>query len=326
MTAPKSKAVTLTDLRALDPGAHGWVIGAMSVVLGVGLNLPGRRVRFVVEGWENMPAEPVITVANHTHFMDWVVLRWVCWRRRRPMMNWVKPRSYEDGYGPLFDRSANVPLMSRGYLIAADVREVHGRKPEEREYRALRDHLDSGSALPSKPFFDAIRERPRSILGLAFDPERETWRACVERLYHTMMTETLAHTRALVRRGLDVQIMPQGVTSQRLTKGQPGAVQAAQALGLRVVPIGINGFPQAYGHEGMIPSPGGTVTVRVGEPFEMEPIEGLEPFLPSSERAHAAALRQRTDAVMARVRPLLDPAHQPSGPDEHDVTGVARFI
>lgn len=322
----EAEPVTLDKLENLDPGADRWVIGLMSVVLGVGLNLPGRRVRFVVEGWEHMPPEPVLTVANHTHFMDWSVLRWVSWRRGRPITNWVKPRSYEDGYGPLFDRSANVPLVSRGYLIAADVRAVHGRKPTEGEYRALRDHVDTGVPLPEEPFFQAMGERPRSILGLAFDPAIESWRSCVERLYHRMMQVTLRHTRTLVDRGLDLQIMPQGVTARRLTEGKPGAVQAAQALGLKVVPIGINGFPQAYGNGGMIPSPGGTVTVRVGEPFGVEPIEGLEPFLPSSERAHAAALRERTAAMMARIRPLLDPAHQPSGDDEHDVTGIARFI
>ena len=326
MSAP-ARVVTLPDLEALDPGADRWVIGAMAVVLGVGLNLPGRRVRFRVEGWERMPPEPVLTVANHTHYMDWVVLRWVSWRRGRPITNWVKPRSYEDGYGALFDRSANVPLMSRGYLLAADVRAVHGRKPDEAEYRALRDHLDTGAPLPDTPFYDAVRTRERTILGLPFDPATETWRACVERLYHAMMQQTLAHTRTLLARGLDLQIMPQGVTSMRLTRGQPGAVQAAQALGLQVVPIGINGFPQAYGRKGMIPSPGGLVVVRVGDPFTVEPIAGLEPFLPSSEREHARELRERTDAMMARVEPLLDPAHRPTeGPDEHDVTGVARFI
>ncbi|HJL20100.1 MAG TPA: 1-acyl-sn-glycerol-3-phosphate acyltransferase [Sandaracinaceae bacterium LLY-WYZ-13_1] len=324
MAAP----ITLQDFEALDPVPRRWALGAMAAVLGAGLNLPGRRVRFEVEGWERVPAAPVLFVANHTHWLDWIALRWVAWRRGRHHTNWVKPRTYGDGFAALLNRTGNVPLASRGYLLAADAREVHGRPPDEREYRALRDHLDAGTALPDEPFFEALRTRPRSLLGLAFDPTRESYRACVERLFHAMMERALAHTATLCARGLDVQIMPQGVTAMRLTQGQQGAVQAALALDLTVVPMGINGFPQAFGKDGMLPAPpGGTVTVRVGAPFDVEPIAGLRPFWPPDERAHADELRARTDDVMARIAPLLDPAHRPTGgADELDVTGVARFL
>jgi 1-acyl-sn-glycerol-3-phosphate acyltransferase len=211
--------------------------------------------------------------------------------------------------------------------MAADVRELVGRAPDEAEYRALRDHLDTGAPLPDAELFATIEERPRTILGVPFDPGAETWRAFMERLFHTMMGATLRHTRTLCDAGVDLQIMPQGVTAPRLTKGHPGALQAALALDLPVVPVGINGFPQGWGAGRALPM-GGEVRIRVGPAFRPEPIEGHTPFLPSSERTHADAIEAGTAAMMARVAALLDPEHAPAddGEEQLDVTGVARFV
>lgn len=318
--------MTLQALQAVKPGASRWLTGAMVGVLGVGLNVPGRRVRFAVEGWENVPDGPTVMVANHTHWMDWIGLRWVGWWRGKHLCNWVKPRTYEEGYGTFLNLSGNLPVVSRGYLLSADVRALHGRPPDETEYRALRDHLDSGKPMPEGAFYEAIQTRPRSILGVDFDPSTEDWRACVEGLFHKMMSATVAHTRVSCDQGAHLQIMPQGVTSMHLTKGHPGALQAALALGLPILPAGINGFPQAWGGKVMLPRVGGVVTVRFGKPYTPEPIAGHTPFLPRSERAHAAALEAGTEAMMARVAALLDPEHGPGPETDADVQGVARFV
>ena len=320
-------AMTLQDLEARSPGANRLATGVMVGVLGIGLNLPGRRMRFQIEGWDNVPSGPSVIVANHTHWMDWTSLRWVAWRRGLDLCNWVKPRTYEEGYGWLLDSTGNIPVVSRGYLLAADARALHGRPPSEEEYRALRNHLDSGTPLPEGEFYDVIQSTPRSILGARFDPSTGSFRACIEELFFRMMSATVEHTRVLCDRGVHLQIMPQGVTSMRLTKGHPGALQASLALGLPVVPVGINGFPQAWGGKVMLPAHGGLVRIRFGEAYLPEPIDGHTPFLPESERTHADAMRVGTDAMMSRVESLLDPEHLPGDEEQvADVTGVARFV
>lgn len=323
-----SGPMTLQALQSLEPGSSRRLTAGMVGLLTVGLHLPGRGLHFEVEGWETIPDAPTVMVCNHTHWLDWIALRWVGYWRHRTLCNWVKPRTYEEGWDRFLNKTGNIPVVSRGYLISADVRSLCGEPPDETQYRVLRDHLDEGTPLPEGAFFDKIASTPRDILGIRFDPSAEDWRACVERLFHQMMEATLAHTRTLCAQGIDLQIMPQGVTSMRLTHGHPGALQAALALDLPIVPVGINGFPQAYGEKGRIfPKPGGTVVMRIGEAYRPDPIEGLVPFLPSSEREHAEALQAGTEAMMSRIEKLLDPQHGPAASeDEADVVGVARFV
>jgi 1-acyl-sn-glycerol-3-phosphate acyltransferase len=328
MRSSPEQAITLERLQSLSPRAGQLATASVMGLLGLALNVPTKRVRFRVEGWEQMGKGPAVLVANHTHWLDWITLRWLGFWRGRHQCNWVKPRTYEEGYTRFLDATGNVPVVSRGYLLAADVRALRGCPPQEEEYRALRNHLDFGTPLPDESLFRQMQSRPRDILGIRFDPNTQTWRQCIEGLFHAMMQATLAHTKALCDQGIDLQIMPQGVTSMRLSKCHPGALQAALALDLPIVPVGINGFPQAFGpRKALLPAHGGTVTVRVGPAYRPRPIEGHVPFLPQSERAHAQALAVGTQEMMARIGDLLNPEHAPGEMDEEgDVVGVARFV
>lgn len=328
MARQQQQPITLSRIQSLSPHPGPLATAGVVGLLGLALHVPTRRVRFRVEGWERIGEGPAVLVANHTHWLDWMALRWLGFWRGRRLCNWVKPRTYEEGYARFLDATCNIPVVSRGYLLAADVRALRGYPPNEVEYRALRNHLDFGTPLPDEPLFREIESVPRDILGAQFDPSSQSFRQCIEGLFHEMMQATLAHTKALCDRGIDLQIMPQGVTSMRLNKGHPGALQAALALNLPIVPIGINGFPQAYGPRGaLIPARGGTVTVRVGQAYWPRPIEGHVPFLPSSERAHVESLTAGTEEMMARIGGLLDPEHCAKGSyEEGDVVGVARFV
>lgn len=322
------RPMTLQDLRDGRPVARPWAIAGMSVVLGVGLGLPGRSVRFEIDGLAELPRRPVLLAMNHTHWLDWIALRWACFRGRRFQGNWVKPRTYEEGWTRFLDATGNVPVVSRGYLIAADVRALEDRAPTEDEYRALRDHLDTGSALPDSPLYRRIQSEPRDLLGLRFDPDERPWRATMEVLFEQMMQATLGQTRRLIDQGMDLAIFPQGATNPTLTRGHPGALQTALALDLPIVPVGCSGFLRAFGEgKHLIPRHGGTVRVRFGEPYTPAPIPGHKPFRPSSERAHADALAGGTEDLMERINALLDPEHQ-WGLDRQDtdVKGVARFV
>ena len=322
-----SNAITLHRLRALEPSAPALFVRVVTTVLGVGLNLPGRRIRFEVEGWERLPDGPAIYVTNHTHWLDWIGMRWVCIRRGRTLCNWVKPRTYEEGWSTFLDYTGNIPVVSRGYLIAADIRQLTGRAPTEAEYRTIRDLLDHGTPLPDHGVFAEVQTRPRETLGRSFEPSRETYREHLESLFHQMMQVTVEKTRTLLRDGMALSIYPQGVTSMRLTRGHPGAIQAALALGLPLVPFGVSGFPQCWDGKKLLPARGGTVRLRVGEPWTVA-LPSHAPFLPASEREHAVALQSMTDDMMNRINNLLDPEHMrsESEPDALDVNGVERFI
>lgn len=322
-----STVMTLEALANRKPQAKRWAVAGMGLVLRAGLAIPGRRVRFDVQGFEGLPDSPVLLAANHTHFIDWIAMRWVCFQRGRMQCNWVKPRTYEEGFDTFLDLTGNIPLTSRGYMLAADVRTLLGRTPDEQEYRALRDHLDTGVPLPEGELFERLQAEPRDILGRPFQPKRESWREAIEDLFEQMMGLTLGHTRALLTQGVDLAIMPQGVTNLQLTPGHPGALQAAWALDLPLVPVGVSGFPQAFGKSHSLPENGGTIIVRFGEPYRPPMPEGHVPFRPSSERTHHDALIAGTHALMERINQLLEPTHQWSAtPDQTDEMGVHRFI
>jgi len=322
-----SRPMTLQRLRDRNPAARRWAIAGMALVLGAGLHIPGRRVRFQVQDFGSVPESPVLFAMNHTHFIDWIAMRWVAFLHGRMQVNWVKPRTYEQGFDLFLDLTGNVPLTSRGYLISADVRALTERAPTEQEYRVLRDHLDQGGDLPDEPLYHRMQTEPRTILGLDFDPQARTWRQAMEVLFEQMMQSTLGHTRRLIKQGLDLTIMPQGSTSMRLTRGHSGALQAALFLDIPIVPVGVSGFPQAFGDSHSLPRHGGTVTVRMGDAYRPRPIPGHTPFRPPSEREHARALQQGTQDLMERINALLEPEHQWADDlDDVEIQGVARFI
>ncbi len=321
--------VTLDTLTSRRVAPWGLATGSIAGLIAAVMRLPGRRVQFVVEGFEWLPSGPVLFATNHTHRHDWVAMRWVCYRRGRSLVNWVKPRSYDVQWRATFlDVTGNIPLASRGWILSADFDEVHDRPPSEEEYRTLRSHLDHGLPLPDEGVYAALQERRRDLLGRPFDPARETWREAVEALFAAMMEATLARTRVLLSAGHDLNVFPQGVFSTRLTPGRPGTVQAALALGLPIVPVGISGVPQTFEPDRPMGRPGGgTITVRFGAPYQVPAIEGHQPFVPSSERQHVEGLQDRTAVLMDRIAELVEPEHG-WAKDDHDdgITGVARFL
>ena len=232
-------------------------------------------------------------------------------------MTVAKAKNYHDPIMRfLLSRLGVVPLASKGYLLLVDFTGAIGRRPDDAEYRALRDRLERGAPWPAGEPFEALATRPRALLGHAFDPAAEPYRAFVQRVYaEEPLGETLRLAREAVAAGADVQMYPEGTVAPRLGRGRPGAVQLAWALGLPIVPVGMSGCPDAFAGDSPLlrVRPGGAaaLTIRFGRALTLPPNllpADFRPFNAVAEATHRAALVGYTDDVlMPAIEALLDP-------------------
>ncbi len=285
------------------------------------------RARVELEGLEHLPAGPAIFAPNHTHKFDFFPLRCALLHRGVHLMTWIKARDYQHpAMRWILGKGGNIPLVSRGFLIASDFAQVHGRKPTEAEYRALRLYVDEGLAV------DAHLEKglsfSRRIAGVEVD-FTDGYRQAVRRAYHVLMNEALRLARIGRDAGRHQHIYPQGATSRQLTPGHPGVIQAALALGVPVIPVGVSGCREVFLGKGHPLTRGGRVTIRLGPPFEVVRTvvpEGFRPFDPDEEDAHRAALQAQSDRLMEIINGLCAPAYQWAADAHSDAKrGVARF-
>ena len=80
---------------------------------------PGAKIE--IEGVENLPAGPVIISPNHTHKFDFLPLRCALLHRDLQLMTWIKARDYKHpAMRWILGKGGNIPLASRGFLIASD--------------------------------------------------------------------------------------------------------------------------------------------------------------------------------------------------------------
>lgn len=300
---------------------------------GTAFDLHERLTRTAVDvsGFDRLPREPVLLATNASHMYDFFPLRCLLRRAGIPVVSIAKGKYFRQrAMRWALERVGVVPIVSRGYLLVADFVAVHGRRPDEPEYRALRDHLDRGDALPARPAFDALRERPRAIVGFPFAPATETYRAAMLRTYERCMQETVRLASLAVARGHHVHLYPEGTVSSRLGTGRRGAIQLARALGLAIQPVGISGCREAFERPRSPRLRGGRITIRFGEPWRHATAalpSWFRPFDARHERDCAPLLDDATGALMERIDDLLDPAYRHSPTHVHDgSTGVGRFL
>lgn len=274
------------------------------------------RTRFRVEGLDRLPRGPVLFATNSTQKNDFMAFRWVMMKAKQPCVTVTKAKNYHDPVMSfLLRRLGVVPLASKGYFLLLDFTRTLGRRPEDAEYRALRDHLDQGAPLPAGEPYATLRSRPRTLLDHDFAPAGEDYRAFVQRVYARSLAETLRLTGVAVSAGHHVQMYPEGTVTPRLGRGRPGAVQLAWALRLPIVPVGMSGCPEAFaGDSPLLRLRGGDITVRFGAPLDL-PADFLpadfRPFAPAHEAAHRGALTGYTEhTLMPALDALLDPAYR----------------
>ncbi len=304
--------------RAPWEGLVGSLFGGME-------RLTGLKVSF--EG--TLPeAGPVLIATNSTQKYDFMPIRVELRRRGIKAVTVTKAKNYHSGPARfVLSRVGVVPVSSRGYLLVADFLSVHGRRPEEAEYRALRRHLVDGDPLPAGEPYEALQRTPRALLGLRFDPGAETYRVAVQRVHDFTMAETVRLSREAATAGYHVQMYPEGTVSRSLGQGRSGVVQLAQALSLPVVPCGMNGCAEGFVGKSARTRKG-HVVVRFGAPLQVDGLpSGFRPFHADDEQTHQAALERQTERVMAGIEALLDPQYRRGAQVTTDASqGTHRFV
>lgn len=289
----------------------------------------GGRTQVEIENlW--LPDRPVIYATNHTHNLDFLPLWIELLRLDEEMVGWVKARIYKKWIPRVMMRvlGNNAPLVSRGYLIAADFRQLLDRPPTDGEYRKLRDHVDGRAPMPRGAVFGRIDKTPREILGRRYEPETEEYGEAMRDLFYRMMCETVETTRSAVEAGHHLHIHPEGQVTRHMTRGHTGVVHAALALDLPVVPVGVSGADEVFVGNGPL-TRGGTVRLQFGAPFFVDPgivASTFRPFHPADSAAHDEALQAEVDRLMMRLEGLVDEGYGYSRQaGSEGLQGVARF-
>lgn len=284
-----------------------------------------RRTEIVIEGLEHIPQDRSVFLAmNHTDRYNYWPFQYEMHRQGlRYTATWVKGKYYQHPLMAWFmDKTGNIPLPSRGYVVSTAFSATTGRSPDEAEYRCLRDLVDEREPAEVPPGVQALFDAAGG---------RQAWAEAEKARFAAMMQEVMRITAEGMQQGLHILVFPQGTRSIRLPRGLTGMMQAAQHLGAAIVPIGCNGSDRVYpGNSPM--AQGGRIVYRVGPALEIDgPELGRhrvhEPFVPftvQASRDHGQAFQAATDVVMDHIERLLDPEYQRG--DSDGVQGVDRFV
>lgn len=292
-----------------------------------------RRTEIVIEGREHLPPDGGAFLAmNHTDRYNYFPLQYAMYRAGLPFTaTWVKGKYYENRFvGAFMDSTNNIPLPSRGYVIASEFRKHAHRAPHEAEYRLLRDLVD-GKRAPTDPLPGDASPELVEFLGRDATPFLERF----NELFDEMIRQVIElNRRAIEDLHIDVLVFPQGTRSKRLSQGHNGLAQMAEYLGAPIIPVGCNGSDQLYPGNAPL-SKGGRVIYRVGTPLaidgpELGPYRVPKDVLPLTDEAnkkYGDRYSAVTRIVMDRINELCDPEYQFSEDLQSDGTrGVDRFM
>jgi 1-acyl-sn-glycerol-3-phosphate acyltransferase len=306
-----------------------------NVALALDYRFP-RKTEIVLEGArEHIAATGGAFLAmNHTDRYNYWPFQYAMYRAGLPFTaTWVKGKYYENRFvGAFMDSMNNIPLPSRGYVIATEFRKRVGRAPTDAEYRVLRDLVD-GKKSPA----DALGASEGALLEfIAPEGGPEKFLTRFDALFDRMLAHVVDLNRQATQElGLNVLVFPEGTRSRRLGKGLNGVAQISQYLGAPIVPVGCNGSDQLY--PGNSPfSKGGRVVYRVGKPLLADgpelvqfrvPRDDALPFSREAAARHGERYDAITRVVMDRINELLDPPYRRAAeagkPAEQ---GVRRFL
>ncbi|MEY3012521.1 MAG: hypothetical protein RIT45_1256 [Pseudomonadota bacterium] len=295
-----------------------------------------RRTEIVVEGLDNVPTDRTVFFAmNHTDRYNYWPFQYRMYQLGRPFTaTWVKGKYYEHpAMAAFMDACNNIPLPSRGYVIATEFRDRIGRKPSGDEYRALRDRVDRRVGA-EVPFDDAPGDVGRFVEAFAGKRDGVAFRDAFDALWARYLEEIVRLTRhALERAGNNLLVFPEGTRSLTLRKGQTGLMQMAWHLGHDIVPVGCNGSNDCY--PGNSPfSRGGRIVYRIGAPLRLDGPElaphavppDVLPLTFDAGHRYGAHYEAATAEVMRAIGALLDERYLAPDGAAGGEAGVGRFL
>ena len=289
------------------------------------------KINVIIEGMENIPTDrPVCFAMNHTD-------RYNCWpfqvrmlqERNQFAITWVKAKYYQNIVVRSFlTATSNIPLASRGYVIANQFKKSVGRSISQEEYRFIRDLLDQKQELNQDSLLSTSSEC-RQFLSPS--PAKQLQE--IEENFTLLSKEVLALNRKALDLGHHILVFPQGTRSKRLLPGHTGIAQMTQALGLDIIPIGCMGSDLCYPKA----SPwakSGTIHYRVGKliPLDGEQLGHYQcksdfiPFSKGAQLEFGENFRAITDIIMNEINNLLDEPYQFSTNQVERQTDIKRFL
>lgn len=295
-----------------------------------------RRTEIAIEGLAQLPRDRQVFLAmNHTDRYNYWPFQYALHRRGLPYTaTWVKGKYYDHPLMARFmDATNNIPLPSRGYVLVAEFRKAYGRKPQDGEYRFLRDLVDGAidaAAADLRAQSADVQAFVRARGGDAQGFVRQ-----FEAAFEPLIDEVIRLNRqAICELGLNVLVFPQGTRALRLSRGHTGLVQMAMHLGAAIVPVGCNGSDRVYPGNSPL-AKGGRIVYRIGKPLEpggpeLGPHRVTAAFKPLTRAAgehHGPQFRAATDAVMAAINALLDePYRAAADPGDAAIAAADRFL
>ena len=108
-----------------------------------------------------------------------------------------------------------------------------------------------------------------------------------------------------MRNGGILGIAPEGTrsTSGGLMEAKTGVAYLADKAGVPVVPVAITGTDRLFKAWGKLQRP--QVTVRIGEPFRLPPLERKSRATPQERESRGAQLQENTEEIMLRIAAML---------------------
>lgn len=281
------------------------------------------KTEIIVEGWENIPAEPCFLAMNHTdRYNYWPFQYALAKQLQQYTCTWVKAKYFQNPFVRSFLLACNnIPIAPKGTLIANAFIKRMNRRPTGEEYKDIQQFLNNPEAPPSSllPF---LGQNPLHIVEE------------IESDFATLSQEVVRLNKEAFEMGHHILIFPQGTRSIRLSKGHVGLAQMSQRLKATIVPIGCSGSDLC--HPGSNPwAKGGKITYRIGKPillnderirtFHVQ--EDFVPFSAQANKKYRTEFQSITDIVMDEINTLVDESYQYSKDKTSDgVQGLERFL
>ncbi len=302
-----------------------------------------KRLRIVVEGIENLPDRPVIFAMNHTDRYNYWPFQFYLWKNRKRLnikhpftATWVKGKYYENRWVASFMKwTGNIPVPSKGYLIAKDFVELFGKgeKLNEDDFRILKSYVEGKKT--EKDLKQCSDSRVLKLIKTPhdeFDPSRSSYGEYINNLFFDLMKRVRElNMDAVHNKGLNLIIFPEGTRSKKLIKGKPGIAQVALSLKVPVVPVGCNGSDKAYDGNLPFPKSNKTIVYRIGAPLmlhelskEFDISENFVPFTQQSKKLDAV-FEKATNMIMEHISLLLDEEYR-GDYKKKEKSSVSSFI